>query len=187
MNLVSESQKSGGVLARSEVQRREYYEDDEGSDPNDNDMITGQLPKNHIDTLEELNDNESPDDLVSSPIIKKEMDNHRTNNSNYDVDLENGHDLVEEGQDHNIELEDNMNQEADLQYRSQTGPSRLDLSDLDKLNVYDIVQLFRCRIKNNHLGQVHYFPTKWNGIIVLFRFQVQTADPNILIVQIRRR
>lgn len=39
----------------------------------------------------------------------------------------------------------------------------LDFLGLDRLNLYDLVQLFRYRIKNNQIGQMKYLPAKWNG------------------------
>lgn len=39
----------------------------------------------------------------------------------------------------------------------------LALKHLDQSNVEKIVQRFRYRVKNNHLGHLHYFPIKWNG------------------------
>jgi hypothetical protein len=39
----------------------------------------------------------------------------------------------------------------------------LDFQSLDKMNLYDLVQLFRYRIKNNNIGDMKYLPAKWNG------------------------
>jgi hypothetical protein len=43
------------------------------------------------------------------------------------------------------------------------GRVELDLKHLDKLLLYDLVQQFRYRIKNNHIGEMKYLPAKWNG------------------------
>lgn len=39
----------------------------------------------------------------------------------------------------------------------------VNLNSFEKLRLEEVVQLFRYRIKNNHLGQLPYLPPKWNG------------------------
>ena len=47
--------------------------------------------------------------------------------------------------------------------KAEEAKPSLDFLGQDKMNLYDLVQLFRYRIKNNHIGQMKYLPAKWNG------------------------
>lgn len=68
-----------------------------------------------------------------------------------------------------MDLSKNPSQNLLSQTRGAENPSsaKPSLEHLEKLSIEDITQLFRIRIKNNHLGQIHYFPSKWSGNLSL--------------------
>lgn len=143
-----------------EVSKAEV-EDYGPEDLDDNDMVTNMLPHN----LGSRND-----ELPLSPI--------KTGRNEFFGDGQ------EQEQLHNLSQE--------IQEPSETVPKfkSIDLSQesLDVIDLETLIQLFRYRIKNNSLGQIHYFPSEWNGkLYCKIRLQVQEAQPHLFAAVPRRK
>lgn len=49
--------------------------------------------------------------------------------------------------------------------QSPASGMEIDFASLEKFTLDEIIQLFRYRVKNNSLGNIHYLPSKWNGTL----------------------